>query len=77
VQGVRQLVRTLSLVGRYEHFDPGGSLPSANLFDAGFSWRPSSYIVFDLDYLAADRVAGIDHSEQNLPGLRFSLSVLF
>jgi hypothetical protein len=77
VQAVRELVTTLWLVGRYEYFDPGGDAPPANLFDAGFSWRPSSYVVFDLDYLAADRVGGIDRSEQNLPGLRFSLSILF
>jgi hypothetical protein len=77
LQGVRELVHTLSIVGRYEYFDPGSPLRVVNLFDFGFSWRPSPYIVFTLDYLLADRTAGIDRTEQNLPGLRFQLSVLF
>jgi hypothetical protein len=77
LQAVRELVPALSLVGRYEHFEPGGSRPGVNLFDVGFSLRPSAYVVFNLDYLIAARTAGIDRSEQNTPGLRFALSVLF
>jgi len=77
IQAVRELVRTLSLVGRYEFFDPGRSVPAVNLFDLGLSWRPSPYLVTNLDYLFADRTAGIDETKQNLPGLRISLSILF
>ena len=77
IQGVQEVIHTLSLVGRYEYFDPGDPLPPVNLFCAGFSWRPSPYVVFNLDYLFADRLRGIDQSEQNPPGLRVGLSVLF
>jgi hypothetical protein len=77
IQGVHELVHTLSIVGRYEYFDPGSPLRVVNLFDVGLSWRPSPYVVFTVDYLIADRTAGIDRSEQNLPGLRFQLAVLF
>jgi hypothetical protein len=77
IQGVRELIHTLSLVGRYEYFDPGDPRPAVDLFDIGLSWRPSPYLVTNLDYLFADRSAGIDRSEQNLPGLRIALSILF
>jgi len=77
IQGVQELIHTLSIVGRYEYFDPGDPLPPVNLFCVGFSWRPSPYVVVNLDYLFADRLRGIDRSEQNPPGLRVGLSVLF
>jgi hypothetical protein len=77
LQGVHEIVHTLSLVGRYEFFDPGDPLPPVNLVCLGFSWRPIPYIVFNLDYLLADRLGGIDRAEQNPPGLRLGLSVLF
>jgi hypothetical protein len=76
LQGVHEVVRTLSLVGRYEYFDPGAPEPAVNLFDLGLSWRPSPYIVINLDYLIAGRTGGIDRSEQNGPGFRISLSFL-
>jgi hypothetical protein len=71
------VVRTLSLVGRYEYFDPGAPEPAVNLFDLGLSWRPSPYVVVNVDYLIAGRTGGIDRSEQNGPGFRISLSFLF
>ena len=77
LQGVHEIIHTLSLVTRYEFFDPGDPLPPVNLVCLGLSWRPSPYVVVNLDYSIADRLHGIDRAEQDPPGLRIGLSVLF
>lgn len=72
LQGVVETVRTLYLVGRYEHFDPPGTGRAVNLFDVGFAWVPVPYLRLKADYLFADH-----RRELSEPGFRLSLSLLF
>jgi hypothetical protein len=67
-----ETVRTLYLVGRYEHFDPPGAERAVNLFDLGLAWTPVPYLRFKADYLITDHRADLAE-----PGLRLSLSLLF
>ncbi|MBI3247521.1 MAG: hypothetical protein HYZ50_13545 [Deltaproteobacteria bacterium] len=71
-QTVVETVRTLYLVGRYEHFDPPSGGRAVNLFDLGFAWVPVSYFRVKADYLIADH-----RHELAEPGLRMSFSILF
>lgn len=71
-QTVVETVRTLYLVGRYEHFAPPSGGRAINLFDLGFAWVPVPYFRVKADYLIADH-----RHELAEPGLRLSFSLLF
>lgn len=71
-QVVVEAVRTLYLVGRYEHFDPLRTGRAVNLFDLGLAWVPVPYLRFKADYVFADHLG-----EFSEPGFRVSLSILF
>jgi hypothetical protein len=72
-QGVVEVVRTLYVVGRYEHFDPPErDQRTLNLFDVGLTWVPTYYLRLKADYRFADH-----RDELSAPGLRMSFSILF
>ena len=72
LQGVRELVPRLYLVGRYEHFDQPAPPTAVNLFDLGLAWKPWPYVVVKGEYLFA-----IIFDDEEPPGVKFSLAVLF
>ena len=61
----------LYLVGRAEHFDPGGAKAS-QLLDFGFTWLPKKWLNIKLGYRAA-----IEDEGELGDTLNFTLSVLF
>lgn len=71
-QTVVETLRTLYLVGRYEHFAPPGAERAINVLDLGFAWEPAPYLRFKADYLIADHPGEIAE-----PGLHMSFSILF
>jgi hypothetical protein len=71
-QGVWELVPTVHLVGRYEHFDPPAGERAVDLYIAGFAWDPAPFLRLKADYRFANHL-----DERAAPGVRASFSVLF
>jgi hypothetical protein len=71
-QAVVETVRTVYLVGRYEHFDPPGADRAVDLFDVGIAWVPVYSIRLKTDYRFADHA-----DDLSAPGLRASIAILF
>ncbi len=72
LQTVLQVLSPLYLVGRYEHFDQRAPDPEVNLVVVGLAYKPVSFAVFKVEYLAADHRA-----EASPPGFKSSAAVLF
>jgi hypothetical protein len=71
-QAVVETVRTLYVVGRYEHFDPPRHGRTLNLFDVGLTWVPRYYLRLKADYRFAN------HNTERAPaGFFSSVSILF
>jgi hypothetical protein len=65
-------LRSLHLVGRYEHFEPSKWSRTSNLGDVGVAWIPRSFLILKAGYRFADR-----QSEEVRRGFFASFSVLF
>jgi len=72
LQGVREVLPRVSVVGRYEHFDQPTPAPAANLFVLGVAWKPWPYVVLKGEYLFADHFV-----DEEPPGVKLSLAILF
>jgi hypothetical protein len=70
--GVHPCLRSLHLVGRYEHFDPSGWSRRSDLWDLGAAWLPRDFVVLKAGYRLADH-----DSEEVARGFFASFSVLF
>jgi hypothetical protein len=78
VQGVYHLghhvdlLRSLHVVGRYEHFDPVEGATASNLGNVGLTWIPARFLVLKVGYQFADQ-----QTELVERGLFSSISILF
>jgi hypothetical protein len=78
VQGVYDIeesipcLRGLHLVGRYEHFVPGGEARTANIYNVGLTWIPVHFLIFKAGYQFTEGQP--DYVDQ---GLFSSFSILF
>ena len=72
VQGLAPLSQRLYLVGRYEWFDPAGSLRPVNLGLIGLAWKPTPSTVIKAEYSRAK------HNTIHAPdGFYTSFAILF
>ena len=72
LQGVVETWPRVFLVGRYEHYAWQTGPRDVNMFVAGVAYKPMPWLVLKTEYLAADHRA-----EQEPPGYRASIAVLF
>ena len=66
------LTRHVYGIGRYEYFDPSGTVPGAHLWTFGLAYRPVSALVLKTEYsVAHDNIAAVPE------GFAASIAILF
>ncbi len=73
LQQTLSITETVSLVGRYEHYDPPKPAPTIDSLTLGVVWRPLPFMALKLDY----RFASDKFEDEDLDGVYCSFSTFF